>query len=279
VGGSVETPGAALLAAIAALRAGAGKLTIAVPAAVAQGLALAVPEARVIGLPLSSGGGFLARGSDRLVALADAVDAVVLGPGMMNAQGTIGFVRGLLPAFRRSTVVLDAFAMGVVRHLCLDQPVVMTPHAGEMANLSGLTKEAVCDDPLSTAIAAARLWNACVVLKGACSYIAQPDGTTWRHEGSTPGLATSGSGDTLAGVIGGLAARGLTPAVASAWGVVLHSRAGAALARRHGPLGFLARELPGELPRLIQSASRPRRSQEVRARPRLVTRSAIGRPS
>ncbi|MEJ8852700.1 NAD(P)H-hydrate dehydratase [Variovorax rhizosphaerae] len=260
IGGSVETPGAVILAAVAALRAGAGKLSVAVPAAVAPGLAIAIPEARVIGLPLSSSGSFYARGADRLAALAGAVNAVVLGPGMLEATASLAFVRSLIPLFQRSTVVLDAFAMGVVQQGPLEQPVVLTPHAGEMAKLTGLTKQAVCDDPLNAAVVAAQLWNACVVLKGACTFIAQADGTAWRHEASTPGLATSGSGDALAGLIGGLAARGLAPAVASAWGVALHARAGALLSRRHGPLGFLARELSAEFPQLIHAAGRRHRT-------------------
>ncbi|MDM0015493.1 NAD(P)H-hydrate dehydratase [Variovorax sp. J22P168] len=254
IGGSVETPGAVALAAIAALRAGAGKLTVAVPASVAQGLALTIPESRVIGLPQSTGGSFLAQGADKLAPLAGGVDAVVLGPGMLDAPASLAFVRKLLSHFPHSTVVLDAFAMGVVEQGALDPRVIMTPHAGEMAKLSSTTKEAVCDDPLTSAVAAATLWNACVVLKGACTFIAQADGTTWRHEGATPGLATSGSGDTLAGLIGGLAARGLTPPVAAAWGVVIHSRAGEVLARRYGPLGFLAGELSAEFPKLIHAA-------------------------
>lgn len=260
IGGSLETPGAVSLAAVAALRAGAGKLTVAVPAGIAQGLALTIPESRVIGLPQSKSGSFLARGIDGLTPLADAVGAVVLGPGMLDAPASLVFVRRFLALFPHSTVVLDAFAMGVVEQGVLNSRVIMTPHAGEMAKLSGLTKEAVCGDPLGSAVAAAKLWNACVVLKGACTFIAQADGTTWRHEGATPGLATSGSGDTLAGLIGGLAARGLAPAVAAAWGVVLHSRAGEALARRYGPLGFLASELPAEFPKLIHTAHRRRRT-------------------
>jgi ADP-dependent NAD(P)H-hydrate dehydratase len=94
------------------------------------------------------------------------------------------------------------------------------------------------------------------VLKGAVSFIVEPAGEAWRFDGGTPGLATSGSGDTLAGIIGGLAARGMEPAKASAWGVLLHARAGHALARRHGPLGYLARELSAEVPALIHALSR-----------------------
>ena len=256
VAGSHEIPGAALLAAVAALRAGAGKLCIAAPERVAQGLALAIPESRVIGLAETKGGGFSAGGCRALAPLAGRVSAVVVGPGMLDESHSERFVRDVLAMFRDSTVVLDALAMSAVRFGRFEQPVILTPHAGEMAHLSGLTKEVISDDPLSAAREAAERWNACVVLKGAVSFIVEPEREAWRFDGGTPGLATSGSGDTLAGIIGGLAARGMEPAKASAWGVLLHARAGHALARRHGPMGYLARELSAEVPALLHALSR-----------------------
>lgn len=258
VAGSHEMPGAALLAAVAALRAGAGKLTVAAPERVAQGLALAIPEARVMGLAETRAGGFAARDSDRLAPLAERVAAVVLGPGMLDEARSMAFVRALLPPFRQSTVVLDAYAMSAAGDAPWDQPVVMTPHAGEMAHLTGATKAAVQADPLAAARAAAQRWGACIALKGSATVIAQPDGQALRFAGGTPGLATSGSGDTLAGLIGGLAARGATPLQACAWGVWLHARAGHALARQQGALGYLARELSAQVPGLIHALSLPR---------------------
>lgn len=260
IAGSEEVPGAALLAAVAALRAGAGKLTVAAPRGIALGLAFAIPEARVIPMAESVGGALQARGVARLESLADAVDAVVIGPGMLDEKRSMAFLRAALPMFSRSTVVLDAIAMSVVRHGAFAQPVILTPHAGEMAHLLGRSKDEVCADPAATALEAATRWNACVAFKGASTFIATPDGEVWCFEGGSVGLATSGSGDTLAGIIGGLAARGMAPLPACARGVALHAQAGRALARRHGPLGYLARELSGELPALIQAASaRPSR--------------------
>lgn len=257
VAGSDEVPGAALLAAVAALRAGAGKLTMASPRGVALGLALAIPEARVIPLDRSATGGLQVRAAARLAPLSDTVDAVVAGPGMLDEQHSMAFVRALMPLFASSTMVLDAVAMSIAKEGAFSQPVILTPHAGEMANLTGLTKEQVNADPYRTAVDAARQWNAYVVLKGAATYIATPTGETWCFTGGSAGLGTSGSGDTLAGLIGGLAARGTPALAACAWGVVLHARAGDALSRQHGPLGYLARELAGELPALLRSASLP----------------------
>jgi hydroxyethylthiazole kinase-like uncharacterized protein yjeF len=256
VAGSGETPGAALLAGTAALRTGAGKLTIAAPRCIAQGLALAIPESRVIGLPERRGGGLDARGCEALAPLAARTAAVVLGPGMLDERGSAAFVRRLLPLFRGSAVVLDAVAMAVVRDGAFDQPVLLTPHAGEMAHLSGLSKDAVGQNALEVAREAARRWNACVVQKGATTFIVQPDGRAWRFDDGSPGLATSGSGDALAGLIGGFAARGLPLVQAAGWAVLLHARAGDALAGRFGPFGYLARELAAEVPALVASIDR-----------------------
>lgn len=267
VAGSHEMPGAALLAAVAALRAGAGKLTVAAPERVAQGLALAIPEARVMGLAETRAGGFAARDCDRLGPLSDQVSAVVLGPGMLDEARSVAFVRTMLPLFRRSTVVLDAYAMSAAVGAAFDQPVVMTPHAGEMAHLTGASKDAVLADPLAAARAGAQRWGACVALKGSTTCIAQPDGCSLRFAGGTPGLATSGSGDTLAGLIGGLAARGAPPLHATAWGVLLHARAGSALARDQGTLGYLARELSAQVPALIHALG-PRATPRRHAGPK-----------
>jgi hydroxyethylthiazole kinase-like uncharacterized protein yjeF len=255
VAGSREIPGAALLAAESALRAGAGKLAIAAPASVAPGLALAIPEARVVALAETPAGGIQMRGVRALDRLASRIDALVVGPGMMDEARSCRFVQALLPHFAHAAVILDASAMGVVRagHPPFAQPVLMTPNAGEMAHLLGIDKEAVAADPLATARQAAARWNAVVALKGAVTHLVEPGGTAWRYESDTPGLATSGSGDTLAGIIGGLAARGLPLARAAAWGIVLHSRAGTALAASHGPMGYLAREIPPRIPALLHS--------------------------
>jgi NAD(P)H-hydrate repair Nnr-like enzyme with NAD(P)H-hydrate dehydratase domain len=131
----------------------------------------------------------------------------------------------------------------------------MTPHAGEMAHLSGEAKESIECDPGERVSIAAKTWGAAVALKGACTWIAAPDGRLWRHARGNPGLATSGSGDALAGLVAGLMARGAPVEQALAWGVALHARAAERLAARIGPLGFLARELSAEVPSLMATLS------------------------
>lgn len=263
LGGSREMPGAVILAATAALRAGAGKLTIATGASVAQLVALAMPEARVLGLAESAAGGFTADAVARLDPLADRVNAVLAGPGMQDEAATALLVHALLPRLEggAASIVLDACAMGALLHpppgppFRFAQPVVLTPHAGEMAHLTGVPKEHVGADADALAAAAAARWNAVVALKGARTVLASPDGRQWQHEGGNVGLAVSGSGDVLAGVIAGLAARGAALEQAACWGVALHARAGERLAARLGTLGYLARELADEIPALLELAA------------------------
>lgn len=265
VGGSREIAGAVQLAAVAALRAGAGKLVIATAESVAPYMTQAIPEARVIGLPENGGGSF---GEGAIDAIADTVDgaaAVLAGPGMMDPAGNTAVLQALLAKCRDIPVVLDAFGMDVIPGIgrCA-QPVLMTPHAGEMAHLLGMAKEEVLAQPEAVVRHAASKWNAVVALKGATTWIANPGGECWRHAAAHPGLATSGSGDVLAGLIAGFAARGVPLEQACAWGVVMHALAGESLERRLGPVGYLARELPLEVPLLMRKMPL-RRSRVPRA--------------
>jgi NAD(P)H-hydrate repair Nnr-like enzyme with NAD(P)H-hydrate dehydratase domain len=138
----------------------------------------------------------------------------------------------------------------------LERPALLTPHAGEMAHLLGVDKSDVLASPERHVLDAAQRWNAVVALKGAVTLIATPQGEAWRHEAGHPGLATSGSGDVLSGLIAGIAARGAGIAQACAWGVVLHQQAARVLTRELGPFGFLARELARPVPRLLARLQR-----------------------
>ena len=271
LGGSREMPGAVILAATAAMRAGAGKLTIATGRSVAQLVALAIPESRVLGLAENEAGGFTVEAVAALDPLADKINAFLVGPGMQDEAATARLVHALLPRLEGSStsVLLDAEAMGAILQppgdtkdgaavnapFRFNVPVLLTPHAGEMAHLTGIDKDAIQADPDRYALESARRWNAVVALKGARTTIAAPDGQRWQHEGGNVGLATSGSGDVLAGIVAGLAARGADLAQAVSWGVALHARAGVRLAERLGTLGYLARELPDEIPALLEQAA------------------------
>jgi ADP-dependent NAD(P)H-hydrate dehydratase len=261
VGGSTEMPGAALLAGTAVLRAGAGKLKIATARRVALHVAIAMPEARVIGLPETETGGISAKAASFFLTDAMACAGVVVGPGMIDQSAVSALTADLLRELDGPGIVLDAAALSGLeekREPLRRQAgrIVITPHFGEMAGMMGLEKEEVEADPLGTARRAAAQLGVVVALKGSSTWIATPDGEAWVFRNGCVGLATSGSGDVLAGVIGGLLARGVDPARAAMWGVHLHGGAGRKLARARGPVGFLARELPDEIPRVMAELQR-----------------------
>ena len=262
VAGAPELPGTAVLSATAALRAGAGKLRIATVASIAPFVGIAVPEARVYALPELPSGGLDPKGADRLAELANGCQAALIGPGLADTEAVRELLLRLLPQVEDTALVLDAEAMiaaaGCHQELHrLRTCSVLTPHAGEMAGLLQMRKEEVAADPVGTARRAAEHFRTVVALKGAETIIATRDGEAWCNRTGNVGLATSGSGDTLSGIIAGLAARGADPPQATAWGVYLHGSAGDRLAERVGPLGFLARELLAEIPSLMAELARP----------------------
>lgn len=261
LGGGGVVPGAALLTGLAALRVGAGKLQLAATAATAAPLGITVPEAAILTVSATPDGELAPQAATDLSPRLKSADAVVVGPGMMDAEIAGQLALGLMAAETTAAFVLDAAAMtgvdyGDPRVKRLAGRLVITPHAGEMATLTGVGRDAVEEDPLGMARRAARAASAVVVMKGAETFIVSPDGRAWRHQDGVVGLATSGSGDVLAGIIGGLLARGASPLVASVWGVCIHGGAGARLAHTVGPLGFLARELLDEIPRVLAAAAR-----------------------
>jgi len=259
VGGAVEAPGALLLAGVAALRAGAGKLQLAAPRSAATALGVALPEARMFSLP-ETGEGFLDRKAGARVAeCAGEASAILIGPGMLNEEAIRSFMEALLPRLAGKQIVIDAIALSALRggrfRFTENMQAVLTPNPAEMAKITGTTKEAVERDLRGVAAAVAEDLNAVVAVKGPETFIATPYGEVFRYSEGDVGLATSGSGDILAGILVGLLARGATLDQATAWAVYLHGAAGNRLKRRMGPVGFLASELSDEVPALMSSLS------------------------
>ena len=257
VGGSQEIPGAVMLAALAALRAGAGKLQVATVHSVAPMLAVHLPEARVIGLPQAADGELGTGSRTRLRRELSRCRALLLGPGMMKEHAITHLIQGLPALCPDTPVVLDAAALAALRVKAhpLRGRAILTPHAGEMARLCGLERDEVVARAPELALEVAARFGAVVALKGERTHIATPEGLLFHNTAGNAGLATSGSGDVLSGIITGLCARGADIAQATVWGVFLHARAGDALARRMGTLGLLARELPAEIPALLHRLS------------------------
>ena len=256
VGGCCALPGAVRLSAEAAMRVGAGKLKVAVCRDVAIPLGLMIPEAMVVGLTQTEAGGIARACAEDLVDQAGRCDGVLLGPGMAEDEDAAAITEQMLRGVGEAAVVLDAGALcGLPRQpeltRRLGKPAIITPHAGEMASLLDMAREAVEADPLAAARIAAERYGTVTVMKGGATQIVAPDGRAWCYEGGHVGLATSGSGDALAGLIVGLLARGSDPVAAALWGVCVHGEAGRRLARRYGGIGFLAREISGEIPTIM----------------------------
>ena len=255
VGGEVAIPGAVILAGIAALRAGAGKLQIATCRSIAPLVGITVPEALSLGLD-ETGRGLIAPGAaPALDQLLKESDALLIGPGMKGERDEQQFVLKVIERCD-TTLILDAGAIDALGtspdalHK-QDGKAVITPHVGEMSRMLGLTDEEIARDPEQISLDTASSLNAVVALKGGRTFIASPDGSLFCYDSGDVGLATSGSGDTLAGVIAGLIARGTDPLHAALWGVFLHGSAGNRLAKRMGRIGYLARELLDEIPPIM----------------------------
>jgi ADP-dependent NAD(P)H-hydrate dehydratase len=260
VAGSRELAGAALLAGMGGLRAGAGKLQIATGASVAPALSVAMPEARVVGCPETDEGCIAAQAIGPLLKWVEGAQATVIGCGLQHGPPLDDLLDALLASRVDTPLVLDAAVLGSLapRSAAVRAwkgGAVLLPHAREMARLLECEPEAVEADPLAAARRASETFGAVALIKGQYSYIVAPDGRAFRFTGGGVGLATSGSGDALAGIVGGLAARGADPLTAALWGVHLHGEAGRTLARRIGRIGFLARELLDEVPGLMEHPS------------------------
>jgi ADP-dependent NAD(P)H-hydrate dehydratase len=268
IGGSTRVPGAVMLAGVAALRAGAGRLQIATSRSVAPAVAVAMPEACVWPLDESRDGEPKPRSHRAIREQIERCNALLVGPGMYDA----GLGRSLLDECVHeksgATFVVDGASLKALAgapHLLHGHGAgaILTPHAGEMAAMCKVERDCVLSDPQTMAREHAQKLQAVVVLKGPVSYVASPDGRLFQSTNGNLGLGTSGSGDALAGLITGLCARGATPEQAAVWGVFLHASAGDVLARAMGGLGFLARELLPQIPPLLedvggQGRSRPR---------------------
>ena len=259
VGGARRTPGAVMLAGEAALRVGAGRLTLAVAESVAIAVAVAVPESGVQALAETGSGSVRGRAARGLGELLQTCDAVLVGAGLDDPGETAAFLETLVPQLdKRSVVVLDAFALGVLDQVPaaadgLAGRLVLTPNTKELERLGGERVAATDEADLPRAVATvARRFGAVVTCH---NVIADASGTVWKVPGTCIGLSTSGSGDVLSGTVLGLLGRGADTAQATCWATYLHLHAGMELSRRIGSVGFLAHELLGELPVQVERIS------------------------
>jgi hydroxyethylthiazole kinase-like uncharacterized protein yjeF len=261
VAGSRGKAGAAILAARGALRGGAGLVTVFCAESLEALVVGALPEAMTFGLP-ESGGALAERGARDLLRALPGYDALVVGPGLGAASGTVRFLEELLPQARLPVVAdadaLNAFAGRPAFFARRPAATILTPHPGEAARLLACSTSRVQADRLGSARALARRARAVAVLKGAHTLVAAPGGEVAVNPTGTPLLATAGSGDVLAGLVGALLAGGLAPRAAAVAGAWLHGAAAEALAPRLGDAGLLAHEAADAIPG-VRAALRGRR--------------------
>jgi ADP-dependent NAD(P)H-hydrate dehydratase len=256
VGGSSSVPGAMLLAGEASLRAGAGKLQVATTDSVAAQMAVSIPEALVSRTPELRAGDISPEAADQVLALAEGAAAILLGPGITSPEAATDLLREIVPKLSDQRVVVDALGSAYVTEETeglhhLESTPVLTVNPTEIALTLGIEEDQVDDDPLAATLELARRARAVVLCGGSEKFVADPEGRSWRVSAGCPGLGISGSGDVQAGIVTGLLARGAEPAQAAVWGAWLHGTCGEVLADSIGPLGFLARELPAVVPRLL----------------------------
>jgi hydroxyethylthiazole kinase-like uncharacterized protein yjeF len=258
VAGSAEYPGAAMLAGLGAMRAGAGLVTVAAAQSVVDLLAGAVPELTWMVLDEEAPGLIAPSGWRQVTGAAHDYEAVVVGPGLGRQPATLRRTRNLVAGLPGPTVVdadaLNALAAGARWWRGIAGSLVLTPHPGEFARLIAGDPPPSDDDAARSdaAVDAADRWNQVVVLKGAHTVIAAPGNEVIRSSVASPALATAGSGDVLAGVIGAFAAAGCEPFVAAACGVAVHGAAGLLAEDRIGRAGVMARDIAGLLPHAIE---------------------------
>ncbi len=265
VAGSIDYPGAALLAGLGAMRAGAGVVRIATGESVAARLAGRIPEITWMPLDEEAPGLLSPGGWRRLTTESPDYDAVVIGPGLGRQPATLRRARNLVAALRPATVVdadaLNALAGGARWWQGLHASLVLTPHAGEFARLIGGEAPASDDDEgrATAAASAAVRWGQVVVLKGAHTVVADPDGRVLQSGIASPALAGAGSGDVLSGVVGAFLASGAEPFDAAACGVAAHAAAGLLAEQRIGRAGVMAGDIANLLPQAMEQLRGDRR--------------------
>ena len=246
VGGSIGMSGAITLTSQAALRAGVGMVSSAVPQEIQMHVAVNVPEAMVY--PVSE---------DKLQMLLNGKQAVVIGPGM-GADENAGMMMLDVLQSCSSSVVADADALNVAEYWLNEVKqsecqVILTPHPGEMARLTGLSTEYIQHHRLETAQSFAQEYGVWLVLKGANTVIATPEGHLHMNITDSPALAVAGSGDVLSGIIGAFLAQGMTPEDACCAAVYVHGRAGQLVAETIGEVSSKAGDIIAQIPAVLKS--------------------------
>ena len=261
VAGSLGKTGAASMTSISALRAGAGLVTLGIAKSLNAVLEAQMMEAMTVPLPESRGGALGESAFEAIQKLMSGKKCLAIGPGLGQAPGTRKLVRKIIKE-SQIPVVVDADGInnlaGQVQILKSARvPVVLTPHPGEMARLLEINVDKIQQNRINSARKVAVDLNVHVVLKGARTVIAHPDGRIFINATGNAGMAAGGMGDVLTGIIAGKIVQGFSPESAAHAGVYLHGAAADSLAQSKGPYGYLASEvmsaIPGEIKKILHS--------------------------
>jgi len=259
VAGSINYIGAAYLACNGAMRVGAGLVTLATAASLQPILASKLTEVTYLPLPESHLGIISSDAAKSIHQELDHYNVLLLGCGLGQTQSAVRFIKSVLSKLKLvpPSLVLDADALNTLAKIPdwwqrLTDDAILTPHPGEMARLAGISVDEVQSDRVGIAKKAALGWHKTIVLKGAYTVVAAPDGQSRISPAANPGLASAGTGDVLAGAIAGLLAQGLSLFNAAACGVFLHGEAGEMVKARLGDAGMIASDLLPVLPLVIK---------------------------
>ncbi|MDK2930947.1 MAG: ADP-dependent NAD(P)H-hydrate dehydratase / NAD(P)H-hydrate epimerase [Bacillota bacterium] len=247
VAGSQGMAGAAALASLAALRSGAGLVTLAVPKSLQDIMHSRLTEVMTRALPETESGSVSLQAQALLDGILRGAEALAIGPGLSMHSETAQLVRNIVMTTSVPAVIdadgLNAIAQDPGTLKTSKAPIVLTPHPGEMARLTGLSVHEIKRDRLSVTMKAAAQWGKVVVLKGARTVIADPSGEAHINPTGNSGMATAGSGDVLTGLIAGLLAQGVSALEAAVLGTYVHGLAGDIAAARRGEMGMIAGDI------------------------------------
>ncbi len=254
--GSKGKTGAAAMTCLGALRAGAGLVTLGIPESLNGIMEVKLTEAMTEPLPEGEPGSLGPAALDRIQSLSEGKKALAIGPGLSTLPGATALVKALLGQIKETPLVIDADGLNALAEYpeglkSLAGRAILTPHPGEMSRLAGQPVKEIQADRIRSARVFSRKFGVVVVLKGARTVIADPQGPVYLNPVANSVLASGGTGDVLTGLILGFLAQGLSPVEAACSGVFLHGQAGAWLAYERCGQGILASELLDKIPELI----------------------------
>jgi len=267
--GSAGFTGAAYLAAQSALKSGAGLVTLGIPASLNPIMEVKLTEVMTLPLPDDGSGRLAAEGLNAILDMLKGKDVLALGPGLGKSPAVFEIIRNILGQVDISIVVdadgLNNISQDITLLHCHKKPLILTPHPGEMARLTGMTVTEILENPAETAQSFAKRHGCIILLKGAASVVADPNGRLYINSSGNSGMGTGGTGDCLTGIIAALAAQGYEPFEATVLGCYIHGRAGDMAAEVIGETGMAAGDLLDNIPGAFQMLFRIKSRQTTAA--------------